>query len=188
MLVTHAQRGGPLLLGSVLSFRALSGRASEFHRIRQHSIDHSEIMMLDDRYCAGLFDADGCVRISKNKSGHLLVYTSVANCHLPVLGMLRDRFGGCISGMGRKSEKHRKLYQWALSSAAAAEFLRAIGPFCVVKAEQVALALQLQLSIEAWRHRLGNQYRRHPERDAVMAYRAGIAEKIRTLKHQRFDL
>ena len=143
---------------------------------------------MPDRYWAGFFDADGCVRIARTKSGHPVVVALVANCYLPVMHRFRERFGGSLHRMGRSSERHRRLYQIVLGSAAAAKFLRAVGPYCIVKAEQISLALELQSSIEAWKFRLGNQYRKHPQRDAIMAHRWEIAEKIKALKHERFDL
>lgn len=143
---------------------------------------------MPDRYWAGFFDADGCVRVAKAKAGHPFITAHVANCYLPAMHQFKERYGGSLHRMGRSSERHRRLYQIVLGSAIAARFLRAIQPYCIVKAEQISLALELQSSIEEWKFRLGNQHRKHPQRDAIMARRWEIAEKIKALKHERFDL
>lgn len=143
---------------------------------------------MDERYVAGLFDADGWVRAFQNKAGSWVIEAGIANCYLPVLKHLKERWKGGIYAMGRASDRHRRLYQWKVASDAANRFLGDIGDFTIVKKKQILLAVTLQQSIAQWRYKLGNQYKKHPLRDRVMARRKRLAEKIKELKHERFDL
>jgi hypothetical protein len=78
------------------------------------------------------------------------------------------------------------VYRWAVGNQICARFLRQIVPYTIVKGEEIAIALELQASIDLWKFKLGNHSRFHPERDRVLADRERLCLKISELKHLTF--
>jgi len=150
--------------------------------------------MLDVRYVAGLFDGDGYVRINrweKPESTHIRynIHAGINMTHRPIIEDLHRQFAGNLHKTRRPSIKptHRTLYSWTVTSAAAAAFLRLIRPHCIVKADEIDIALKLQDSIDEWNHRLGWHYGVHPRRPEIRAYRERLFAEIAELKRVRFD-
>lgn len=148
--------------------------------------------MLDIKYVAGLFDGEGWVRIStwqKPSSIHVRysVHGGINMCHRPIIESLHAQFGGHFYVQPRPNPKHRTLYAWVFASKQGRGVLRLMRPHLVVKAAEVDLALELQDSIDTWKFKLGSRYFKHPERDAIFAYRKRLASEMSELKHIRFD-
>ena len=149
--------------------------------------------MLDIRYVAGLFDGDGYIRINrweKPESIHIRynLHGGINMTYRPVIEQLHRQFGGNFHRHARTKLTHRTLYLWTVTSATCADFLRQIRPYVVVKAEEVDVALELQDSIDAWKHKLGHHYKLHPQRDRVIAHRERLYARISELKRVTFDL
>jgi hypothetical protein len=151
--------------------------------------------MLDIRYIAGLFDADGLVRVqvwAKPNSSHVRyqVKAAVGMTHRPIIEQLHARFDGSLhlNRPDKKNKNHRPVFVWNVASQKAAVFLQAVLPYLVVKREQAELALQLQASIDKWKHKLGHRYGFHEQRDEIFAERKRLAEKISALKKQSFPI
>ena len=138
---------------------------------------------MDIPYAAGLFDAEGCVRI------HRQVFRGSVRYDLRVLIqmtdprpliMIADRFGGVFSVMTPpKDPRHRQKYCWRMSAREAAGFLEQIAPFLKVKREEVELAIEFQQGV-----RRGNQ---KPLPPAEIARRETLARRIEALKHVVYD-
>lgn len=149
---------------------------------------------MDIRYAAGLFDGEGYIRVAtwkKPNSVHVRyqIYGGINMCHRPVIERLCETFGGNMPTPGRRiSPKHRPLYTWNLSSQVMAKFLRRVLPYLIVKKEEVILALELQASIDRYKHKLGGHCYRHPDREAIFAHRAKLAAEIKALKSRSFSL
>lgn len=156
--------------------------------------------MLDDRYAAGLFDADGCVRIgrwAKPNSTHVRfnVVATVANCCLPVLEAMKETYGGSIHAEQRSKHNpnHRDWYAWHSGSQVAAEFLRRVLPHLIVKREEAELALALQDHINntaynaPGRPKHGSGVKSRENRDAIYAYRDDLFRRIAELKKRSYS-
>jgi hypothetical protein len=137
-----------------------------------------------------LFDGEGMVRINRQKLGS----THVRYAVFAFLGMTDPRpirslvkeLGGhlSINHHERRNSNHRPQYCWTVSSKRAVAFLKQIRPYCLVKGEEIDIALRLQSNIDKWRFKLGNQHKTHPERNAVMAEREKMFHEITKLKHR----
>ena len=198
MLVTHAGKASfASLLGSGLSFRALSGRAPDVPRIRLLLVhfSRSKSLTLDLKYVAGLFDGEGYIRINRWQTPNSIhirynLFGGINMTYKPVIQQLHQQFEGHFAQNRRSCYKptHRTLYTWMISSRRCAEFIRQIRPYLIVKADEVDLALEFQDSINRWRHKLGHRGSIPPERAAVFADRDRLYREISELKHRRFDL
>lgn len=146
-----------------------------------------------DAYAAGLFDGEGVVRIDrweKPNSNHVRyqVVAAIGMNYQPVIAELHDTYGGYF-GENRhdlRGPNNRIQFCWRVASQKAVSFLRRVHPFLIVKRDQTELALLLQDNIDKYRHKLGNQYQSHPERDAIFAERAEWAKQISELKKVSF--
>lgn len=111
----------------------------------------------DAAYAAGFFDGEGAVMIwrqtksrsdSNGRRYHRL-HVSVRQTSIEPLKWLAQRFAGTITPIrldrsNPKNAKSKDAWVWVLSSARAAEFLKAIRPFVVLKQERIDLALRFQ--------------------------------------------
>lgn len=148
---------------------------------------------MDIRYAAGLFDGEGYVRVArweKPNSRHVRyqVVGGIGMTHLPIIEALRGKFGGSINENRHdlRNKNARIQFTWHIASQTAASFFRRVLPHLVVKRDEVMLALQLQDSIDEYRHKLGHHHRTHPDRDKIFAYRANLAAQIYALKKRTY--
>lgn len=150
---------------------------------------------MNDAYVAGFFDGEGYVRVAvweKPNSSHTRyqVNAGIANTHRPIVEDLYREFGGTfhVNRHDLRKDTFRACFHWIVASQAAVVFFRRVLPHLIIKKEQVELALQLQENINAYKYKLGNQYRFHPDRDAIFAERRRIADEIKRLKHLSYDV
>lgn len=151
--------------------------------------------MLDIRYVAGLFDGEGYVRINewqKPNSPHIRfnVFVGINMTYRPLIEMLQQQFGGGfnVNRHDLRNPKQRACFAWNLGSSTAANFLREILPYLIVKREEAEIALLLQANIDEYRHKLGSPFGGyHPQRDEIFAYRRSLAAQITALKRRTFD-
>lgn len=108
-------------------------------------------MMISDEYAAGFFDADGSVYAARrtsrkgNSSPTLLICCTQAE-RTPgecpdVLAAHYDRWGGSLRPKNTR-EGCRKQWQWVLAPKAAADFLRAVYPYLIVKKKVAQKSLE----------------------------------------------
>lgn len=92
-------------------------------------------MEIDNRYWAGLFDGEGNCYIDKD----LIHYrVSLTQKELPILYLLKNRFGGTIC-----QYKSQTCAKWCTNSVAEMKmFLEAIVPYVIIKAIEVRLLLE----------------------------------------------
>lgn len=97
--------------------------------------------MCVEAYAAGLFDGEGCVTVNRVSDTLHQLRVKFGMADRGPLELLAKHFGG-----GNITEyappKGRLIYLWSLSGHQAQEFLLAIMPHVVCKADQVALALE----------------------------------------------
>lgn len=149
---------------------------------------------MNDAYAAGLFDGEGYVRVAiwnKPNSNHTRyqVIAGIGVTYRPVVEALRDAYGGSLNENrhDRRNPNNRIQFTWHIASQTAARFFRIILPHLIIKRDQVELALQLQDHIDRYRHKLGNQYWSHPDKERISAERVALADQISKLKKVSFS-
>lgn len=105
---------------------------------------------LTPEYLAGFFDGEGSVGVyprlkdrTKTKTYFVLVVSlaqSGKNGYL-ILSHLQKIFGGTVY---KSNGKNKDVWKWNLSSKKAVRFLNVIKDFCLIKREEILLALQFQ--------------------------------------------
>lgn len=108
-------------------------------------------------YLAGAIDADGFVTVYRKrgpmrKDGHRPIYY-VAKVGLsetsPVIPMLlHDTFGGWLGSHQPKNPRHKKWHVWQATNDVAADALRALAPYLLLKRRQAELALEFTALIK----------------------------------------
>jgi len=99
---------------------------------------------------AGMIDAEGCVGIVRDtyrKTPAYRLQLSVAGTDEALFDWLCERFGGFVCKVKRYSDRHIAGFQWYLTGKAAAELLRNLNPYLVIKQPQVDVACDL---IDHW--------------------------------------
>jgi len=91
--------------------------------------------MLSLEYIAGFFDGEGCVIIAQSGNRFWLV-VSLTQRKREILEMIQKQFGGYLDCVG--------ISRLRFSCEQAAQFLKAIQPFVIVKKKEIALALKFQ--------------------------------------------
>lgn len=107
----------------------------------------------DKAYAAGLFDGEGFVTIAfmstkaRTRGTTYTMRVGVAQNDVVPLLWLRDRWGGSVRLLKRKTAAHNDAHKWDCCSRMAAAFLRDVRPFLLVKAERADIALAFQGSV-----------------------------------------
>lgn len=109
--------------------------------------------------------------------------------HRPVIEMLQKEYGGSVSmnRHDRRKPEHRIQFTWSVASQVAATFLRRIQPYCIVKADQIEVALAFQAHVDETPYSSKGRSRQPRENsDAIRAYRDTLYDQITALKKQSF--
>jgi hypothetical protein len=149
---------------------------------------------MDIRYCAGLFDGEGCVAIrkwAKPNSTHIRysVYCSLGMTYKPIIEELQGRFGGSLhlNRHDLRNPKHRIQFTWVAASQIGATAMRQMLPYLVVKRDEAELAIALQDHIDSTPYvRAGRKKVPREGSEAINAYRNELYEKITALKRLIF--
>ena len=132
-------------------------------------------------YAAGLFDGEGCIAIRKMKqknSRYCFSLTCVVNMTDPrPVRALMEHFGYGTVSQGQAHPIYRRPIRWTIVCQTAADFLRQVQPYLLVKREEAALALEFQAHIEQTKG-----YWRRPDADEVLKYRERCYRRLQELK------
>ena len=114
----------------------------------------SEIPDTTKAWIAGFFDGEGCINIGRQFPGNratprFILNVRVSNTAQPSVEVFQKVFGGRVYRLARKSW-HSICFQWYIYGEAAAQFLRIIYPYLVVKREQAELALEFYDSCRSY--------------------------------------
>lgn len=140
-------------------------------------------------YLAGLFDGEGCIHIPKMPldSGMGFSYSlRVIFCmtHEPIVRAIAEKFGAAFCPLKKRNNPNNRnwkmAFQTQICGEKAAQLLRDMLPFLIVKHEEAVLAIQLQDHITRYR----NSAKRWTaqERESYMDYREGLRLQIKSLK------
>jgi len=109
-------------------------------------------MELSDQYIAGFFDGEGSVSIVRNRANgksdyhKIVVHLGQRAKYRSVLDMVAERFGGSVfvrPQSYRLSQGWAEQADWQLQDKPGIErFLRAMQPYCIVKARQIVVGLE----------------------------------------------
>lgn len=98
-----------------------------------------------DAYAAGLLDGEGCVGMSKGpRSFGLRIDFGMTAKALSVLEQLQREYGGKITSHREATERWERVVRWTMVGPVAAEFLRRVSPYLMLKQEQTRLALLIE--------------------------------------------
>lgn len=137
-------------------------------------------------YLAGLFDGEGYVYIFKKTRGNHIGYylsTGITMCHRPTLEAIHQQFGGHLNGNRAelRNPNNRTQFMWGAANKAAADFLKQIRPYTIIKADEIDIGLELQRHIEE----IG--YPTKEQREEVRNYREELFQKCKALKDRSFE-
>jgi hypothetical protein len=90
-------------------------------------------------YVAGLFDGEGCVNFSRNRSG-CFIRVFVTNTNRELLESLQEKFGGDIAKLSGRKKGWKQAYVWRIAWTKAVEFLDKIQPYLCNKWRQAEVA------------------------------------------------
>ncbi len=119
---------------------------------KNKTIEDKIINMPDDAfigYFAGFFDAEGCVRITKNYT----LTTFIKQTKYNILKMIYDKYGGVVE----KTEKMKKTdignerkqqWVWRINSNDCVPFLKSVTNFSITKRTQIDVAIEYQTLIK----------------------------------------
>lgn len=98
-----------------------------------------------------------------------------------VIHMLRDTCGGYYYPIHwHTRHNNRTAYSWGVNGNKAAEILKQLLPYLIVKKDEAILAIQFQEHLQSLRNKL-----RHlpaDQQEAIMAYRESIYVALRAMK------
>ena len=139
-------------------------------------------------WAAGFFDGEGCVLVEQSKEARCKhgvrtsLHATVTQTSLPCLHKYVDVFGGNIVTNEHVTPNGRRWsvqYRWSVRNEKAVNFLTAIQPYSVVKAEQIAVALRYPLVAKNGK-KYGNQG--NPIPDEVMKARLEVREMLQRIR------
>lgn len=95
----------------------------------------------DLAYCAGLFDGEGCVTLSKDGDTNYRLRIKITSTDYTVLTWLQEHFGGSINLSRKESEYNKEAWDWVCKVEDQIVFLIGILPFTIIKRVQIIEAL-----------------------------------------------
>ena len=109
-----------------------------------------ELTQTEVAYLAGIFDGEGCISIMRRhcyrpRLGRVVkdysIHVRVGNTSAQLLDWIAERVGGAIYSQ-KVVGNRQKAWHWHLGKRDAAEYLRLIRPYVIVKTRQIDLALK----------------------------------------------
>lgn len=106
----------------------------------------------DLAYMAGIVDGEGTIGARRRTNSKGRVYIdfslSVANTDKRLIDWIQDRFpAGVDLREQRQSDRHKPLYRWTTNGRKGEEYITAIRPYLVIKAEQADTYVALRATI-----------------------------------------
>ena len=137
----------------------------------------------DHAWAAGFFDGEGCVLVVKAKSPagsrgmKMTLVVSVSQLDRRPLDKLKRLYGGTIHQQKKaaptQSGRVNLPYRWHLQGEAVRPFLEGVFPYCLVKKEQIDIALE-------WPVREGRSCKALS--DENFSHRLFIYERLKAMK------
>jgi len=120
-------------------------------------------------YLAGVLDSDGCISISKmnpgkqrTKNPRYVLTVNVVNTSMDLMHWLVEKFGGRFKPRPIRGINHKIQYDWWFNNGKAAQLLKLVEPYLIVKKEQAHLGINL---IYNWVYPKGGRGARTPQNE-----------------------
>ena len=136
-------------------------------------------------YAAGIIDGEGCVRIVARKprfgrsTQHTLLLM-VAQKDGRLVDWLFGNFGGIVYLKNKRTDGTDWIYEWRVTEQKAADVLKDVLPFLIVKKEQAELAIRFQTHKKGAGHYGDGRFMKLTEHE--IALRDKMANEISFLK------
>lgn len=134
-------------------------------------------------YLAGLFDADGCVRVnaqftSRQANWCHTVRVIITNTDIVVMKWLVEHVGGKVRTRASKEQpKWKPRHDWTLRGRNAERFLEAVLPYLVIKGNRAQVALELGSTKQQGR----------PLTDELVRKREALSDKMHDLNRRGIE-
>lgn len=94
-------------------------------------------------YIAGIIDGEGCISITRMKTG-LTIHVGVTMTNPSAIVLMKSIYGGPSVYITKRAPNHKPVHMWRVQARKAERLLRDIRPYLLVKAEQCDLALSFR--------------------------------------------
>lgn len=120
-----------------------------------------ELSPTDAAYIAGFLDGEGCISIYRRKNSYA-AKVSFTNTYLPVIEHIGTLIGaGSYKSKSRASSvRHKVAYDMVVNSDFAANLLKQLLPYLIIKKEQARLAIDMQTRLHDLNFRLDKTWQR----------------------------
>ena len=109
------------------------------------------------QYLAGFTDGEGCIQIMRRHKERREDYglrITITNTNLTILQYYLENFGGKIHENKKQLERNWALsYEWYLDGANAAQAIKCLLPFLIIKQKQAQIALKFQKTMHKTHNR-----------------------------------
>ena len=95
----------------------------------------------DLAYCAGLFDGEGCITLTKGGESNYRLRLKISSTDYSVLTWLQEHFGGSINLSRKETDNNKELWDWYCKTEDQVVFLFGILPYTIIKRAQIIEAL-----------------------------------------------
>lgn len=107
-------------------------------------------VMETDKACAAAWlEGEGCITITRRMGKHSVnasygLAIIISNNDRRMCEWLQARWGGSIQSVRGKGQRLHICYRWQIGAGVAAQFLKDVQPYLIIKHDQVTLALRFQ--------------------------------------------
>lgn len=143
------------------------------------SKSQQRLMRAEVAYLAGIFDGEGTVGIYENGARGWQFQVMITNCDIGLLWWINERISGTISEKTRSKKEWRRGFTWRVTGDRAADFLKLVQPYSVIKRDQISLALEFR--------KITDRPRRIRQTDKEFAERRLMANNLKLMKRGKFN-
>jgi hypothetical protein len=95
----------------------------------------------DLAYCAGVFDGEGCVTLTRDKELTYRLRLKITSTEYSVLAWIQEHFGGTINLSRKETDNNKESWDWYCKTEDQIVFLFGILPYTIIKRAQIIEAL-----------------------------------------------
>lgn len=103
-------------------------------------------------YSAGIVDGEGCILVEdykyKNGDRAFILVLKVVNTDKRVIDYLYNSLGGHICNERKATKNRRRTFRWYMKGKEAANMIKLLLPFMIIKKEQALIALDFRKTFD----------------------------------------
>jgi len=126
----------------------------------------------DLAYCAGVFDGEGCVTLTRDKELTYRLRLKITSTEYSVLAWIQEHFGGSIILSRKETDNNKESWDWYCKTEDQVVFLLGILPYTIIKRAQIIEALNYHFEKQ-----IGGKLT-----DEELTLREGYYERLKALK------